>query len=135
MQNATGTVRLMRLASIHVYPVKGFHRVDHDGARVEPWGLAGDRRWLVTDGVGRMLTQRQEPRLGQLQPSLVDGDLVVRAPGRPDVYVPAKPGELVEVKVFRTRVPLSRAGAEADAWLSAALDREVRLMDRDHRTH
>src|SRR5436305_12616210 len=129
MRSATGTGRLMRLAPMHVYPVKGFHRVDPDGARVESWGLAGDRRWLVADGAGRMLTQRQEPKLGQLQPSLVDGDLVVRAPGRPDLHVPAKPGELVEVKVLRNRVPLSRAGAEADAWLSAALDREVRLVD------
>src|SRR5256885_16062043 len=102
MQSATGTVRLMRLASIHVYPVKGFRRVDHDGARVEPWGLAGDRRWLVTDDAGRMLTQRQEPRLGQLQPPLVDGDLVARAPGRPDGDVPAKPGDRVEAKGSRT---------------------------------
>ncbi len=124
----------MRLASVHTYPVKGFHRVDHDGAQVEPWGLAGDRRWLVTDDAGRMLTQREEPRLTRCQPSYVDGDLVVSARGRPDLHVPAKAGELVEVSVFGTPVRLSRAGAAADAWLSETLGREVHLMYLDDPT-
>jgi uncharacterized protein YcbX len=124
----------MRLASIHTYPVKGLHRVDRDSAPVEPWGLAGDRRWLLTDGDGRMLTQREEPALTQLQPSYVDGDLVVRAAGRPDLHVPAKPGDLVEVLVWRTPVLLSRTDPAADEWLSAALGREVRLMYLDDPT-
>src|SRR5206468_3371174 len=104
MQSATGTVAGMRLASIHRYPVKGFHRLDLDAAVVEPWGLAGDRRWLVTDADGRMLTQREEPRFTQLQPSIVDGDLVLSAAGCADLHVPAKPGELAQVQVFRTPV-------------------------------
>ena len=134
MQKATGTVTAMRVASIHLYPVKSFHRVDRDAADVEPWGLAGDRRWLVTDADGRMLTQREEPRFTQLQPSIVDGDLVLRAAGRSELHVPAKPGELAEVKVFRTPVLLSRAGEAADAWLSGVLDREVHLMYLDDPT-
>jgi len=121
----------MRLASIHTYPVKSFHRIDHDVATVEPWGLAGDRRWVVTDDAGRMLTQREEPRFTRFQPSLVDGALVLSTPGRADLRAPAEPGELVEVSVFRTPVLASRVGAEADAWLSAALDRKVHLLYLD----
>src|SRR5205823_14895944 len=123
MQNATRYRSGMRLASIHRYPVKGFRRLDHDAAVVEPWGLAGDRRWLVTDADGRMLTQREEPRFTQLQPSIVDGDLVLRTAGRPELHVPAKPGELAEVKVFRTPVLLRRAGEAAGAWLPGARGR------------
>ncbi|MEN3309772.1 MAG: hypothetical protein V7603_5974, partial [Micromonosporaceae bacterium] len=26
--------------------------MDHDGAAVEPWGLAGDRRWMPVDEDG-----------------------------------------------------------------------------------
>jgi len=134
MQNATRYRSGMRLASIHRYPVKGFRRLDHDAAVVEPWGLAGDRRWLVTDADGRMLTQREEPRFTQLQPSIVDGDLMLSAAGHADLHVPAKAGELSEVTVWRTRVLLSRAGAAADTWLSAVLGREVRLMYLDEPT-
>ena len=39
----------MRVASIHTYPIKGCHRLDQDRAAVEPWGLSGDRRWLIVD--------------------------------------------------------------------------------------
>ncbi|OLB77452.1 MAG: MOSC domain-containing protein [Actinobacteria bacterium 13_2_20CM_2_71_6] len=124
----------MRLASIHTYPVKSFHRLDHDVAQVEPWGLAGDRRWLVTDDAGRMITQREEPRLTQLQPSYVDGDLVLTATGRPEVRVAAEPGELVEVSVFSAPVLVSRADPAADDWLSEALDRKLHLVYLDDPT-
>ena len=33
---------------------------------VEPWGLAGDRRWLVVDGGGRFVSQREEPALARV---------------------------------------------------------------------
>jgi MOSC N-terminal beta barrel domain len=35
----------IRLASIHIYPMKAARAVNLDESRVEPWGLAGDRRW------------------------------------------------------------------------------------------
>src|SRR5256885_7008567 len=118
----------MGAASTHPAPGKSFPRAAHEGATGEPGGLAGDRRWVVTDDAGRMLTQREEPRFTRFQPSLVDGALVLSTPGRADLRAPAEPGEPVEVSVFRTPVLASRVGAEADAWLSAALDRKVHLL-------
>src|SRR2546423_15498340 len=117
----------MRLASIHTYPVKGLHRIDRDAARVQPWGLAGDRRYLLIDGDGRMLTQRQEPRLTQLRPSYVDGRLVVRTVGRSDLDVAPAPGELVEGGGCRTRVLASLVGETAGRGQAQAPGRVVRL--------
>jgi uncharacterized protein YcbX len=56
----------MRLSSIHTYPVKGCHRIDRESAVVQPWGLAGDRRWLIADDEGRTLTQRDEPAVTRI---------------------------------------------------------------------
>src|SRR6266536_1456613 len=128
MQKATGSVFVMRLASIHTYPVKGLHRVDHDAARVEPWGLAGDRRFLLVDHDGRMLTQRDEPRLALLRPSYVDGELVVRTAGRPDLRLRPQPGEQTQAQVWRDLVATSLVGEAADAWFAEALDRKVRRL-------
>ncbi|PWU52094.1 MOSC domain-containing protein, partial [Micromonospora globispora] len=75
----------MRLAAIHTYPVKGCHRLDHDGARVEPWGLAGDRRWMVIDEHGVGVTQREAAELVTLHATPRDGGLLLRAADRPDV--------------------------------------------------
>src|SRR2546429_3175448 len=113
----------MRLASIHTYPVKGLHRIDRDAARVQPWGLAGDRRYLLIDGDGRMLTQRQEPRLTQLRPSYVDGRLVVRTLGGSGLDVAPAAGGLIAVEVWRTRVPPRPLCEAADRLPSQSLGR------------
>jgi uncharacterized protein len=124
----------MRLASLHTYPVKGLYRRDHDAVRVEPWGLAGDRRFMLIDEDGAFLSQRQEPRFTQLRPSYVDGRLVVSGPGRDDLRVTPAPGELVDTAVWGTPVQASLVGEEADRWLSEALDRKVRLVYLDDPT-
>ena len=53
----------MRLASIHIYPMKAARAVDLEESLVEPWGLAGDRRWLLVDRNGRFISQRENPPL------------------------------------------------------------------------
>ncbi|WP_446218781.1 MOSC domain-containing protein [Micromonospora sp. IBHARD004] len=121
----------MRLAAVHTYPVKGCHRLDQDGARVEPWGLAGDRRWMVLDEHGVGVTQREAPELVTLRAVPRDGGLVLRAPDRPDLDVPEPAtAEPVLVRVFRSRrpVPALPAGPAADDWLGALLGRPVRLV-------
>ncbi|MFC4145686.1 MOSC domain-containing protein [Micromonospora mangrovi] len=121
----------MKLASVHTYPVKGCHRLDHDGARVEPWGLAGDRRWMVLDEHGVGVTQREATELVTLHATPRDGGLLLRAPGRPDLDVPEPTtAEPVPVRVFRSRLPVAAlpAGPAADDWLGALLGRPVRLV-------
>lgn len=124
--------RRMRLTSVHTYPIKGGHRLDHDGAvAVEPWGLAGDRRWMIVDGAGNGVTQREASALVALCPAPRPGGLVLRAPGRPPLEV-AEPaaGEPVTVRVFSglPAVPARAAGAAAADWLSAFLGLPVRLV-------
>ncbi|BCL15982.1 MOSC domain-containing protein [Micromonospora sagamiensis] len=121
----------MKLASVHTYPVKGCHRLDHDTARVDPCGLAGDRRWMIVDADGIGVTQRQHPVLATLRPATRPGGLVLRGPGRPDLEVPEPVGAApVTVRTFRHRklpVDALPAGPAADAWLTAVLGRPVRL--------
>lgn len=41
----------VELRSLHIHPVKAFRAIGLEEAVVEPWGLAGDRRWaLIDDG-------------------------------------------------------------------------------------
>jgi uncharacterized protein len=124
----------MRLRSIHTYPVKSCHRLDHDRATVEPWGLAGDRRWVVVEPDGTAVTQREEPVMSQIQPLPRPGGLLVRSSGLPelDVAEPAT-GELA-AWVWRAPVPARPAGADADAWFSKVIGRAVRLLWLDDPT-
>lgn len=124
----------MRLTSLHIYPVKGCHRIDLDAAEVEPWGLLGDRRWFPVDGDGVLVSQREVPALTQVQPTLVDAGVRLAAPGRPDLTVPAVAGDYLEVQVWRTRFKASPAGPAADAWLSDLAGQPLRLMWMDDPT-
>jgi uncharacterized protein YcbX len=125
-----------RLASIFIYPVKSCRRVETRTATVEPWGLAGDRRWLVTDPDGVLRTQRELPRMALIRTGYgPDGRLLLSAPGLPDLEVPAPRrtagADTVEVEVWRFRGPAAWAGSEADAWLSRSLEQPSRLAYMD----
>jgi len=120
------------LTSLHLYPVKSCHRIDLDTAMVEPWGLAGDRRWVVVDEDGRQRTQRTAQRMALIRP-MYDGDgrLLLRAPGMPDLALvpPSRTAgaEAIVVTVWRYTGAAAWAGAEADAWFTAFLGSPSRL--------
>jgi uncharacterized protein YcbX len=119
----------MRVAALHTYPVKGCHRVDHDRAYVQPWGFTGDRRWLIIDEDGVAITQRDMPGLTAFFPRVIDRGLLLRMAGREDLAV-AEPhdGRLAAVSVWDWRGKAALAGSDADAWLSSAFDRKLRLV-------
>jgi uncharacterized protein len=121
----------MRVASMHTYPVKGCHRMDRDTATVEPWGLDGDRRWLIVDEHGIGLTQRQHRELVTMRAASRPGGLILDAPGLEPLDL-AEPtgGEAMQVRVFRGRPPTAvrAAGADADDWLNRLLGRPARLV-------
>jgi uncharacterized protein YcbX len=126
----------VHVSAIAIYPVKGCHRVEVDQAVVQPWGLAADRRWLVVDaGTAVAITMRDTARLTQIQPEVKGDDLVLRMAGRPPLAVPAPVGTgLIDVQVWSSTVGATPAGTAADEWLSAALDRDVRLVWLDDPT-
>ena len=121
----------MRLDAITIYPVKSLRGVTVREAVVEPWGLAGDRRWMVVDEQGRYLTQRDLPGMARIA-AVPDGDggVALSTPGAGEARVPLPDagGPTVEVVVWRDRVRAQPAGQDVDAWLSAALGRACRLV-------
>ncbi|MGK5730018.1 MOSC domain-containing protein [Streptomyces sp. URMC 124] len=133
------------LTAIHFYPVKSLTGCAVREAAVEPWGLAGDRRWMLADAGGTVITQRQQPRLAVASARpLPGGGIRLAAPGTDplDVAVPVLPGPAeaggtsdtcgtVTVQVFGDKVEAVPAGDAADAWVSAFLGIEARLFHMD----
>ncbi|MGW2404920.1 MULTISPECIES: MOSC domain-containing protein [unclassified Streptomyces] len=121
------------LQSIHLYPVKSIAGSGPGEAVVEPWGLAGDRRWLLVDAERRQITQRQQPTLALAHAEeLPGGGLRLTAPGKEPltVEVPEYTGTL-PVEVWRDVVEAVPAGTAAAEWFSAYLGVECRLMYLD----
>ncbi|MFE7840057.1 MOSC N-terminal beta barrel domain-containing protein, partial [Streptomyces sp. NPDC057474] len=70
------------LHSIHVHPLKAARGFAPDEAVVEPWGLAGDRRWVLVDDSGKVITQRPHPRMALAAAGLLPGGGVLVYAGR-----------------------------------------------------
>lgn len=115
------------------YPVKSCRGHALDAALVEPWGLAGDRRWMLVDPQGTFLSARTRPRMVLVVPEPdAGGGLVLRAPGVDPIAV-RQPvgGELVDVEVWRDRLKATLADDAAHEWFSAVLGEPVRLVHLD----
>jgi uncharacterized protein YcbX len=121
---ATGT-----LTGIHLHPVKGCHRVEVDRAVVGAGGLVGDREWQVFGDDGEVVTQRSNPMLALVQPTLVEGGLRLSAPGRGTVEVrrPARADRVVRA-LLGDEVSVGDGGDEAAGWLSAVTGTPCRLV-------
>lgn len=121
------------LSAIAIHPVKSCAPLALDAAAVEPRGLAHDRRWMVVDPDGRFLTGRQLPALVRIAARPAGDGIVLSAPGQADLAVarPAPHAPRLPVVVWRDTVDAACTAPAADAWLSRALGRPVRLVHMD----
>jgi hypothetical protein len=118
----------VQVRSLHIYPVKSSAGLPLDEAQVQPWGLAGDRRWAVVDQAGAKVVAWRHRRLLWLTGRPTETGLLLTAPGRPALEVPfPDPRNRTPVPHSRlaTAVPASNQAAQ---WLTELLDHPVRLV-------
>ncbi|MFD1661686.1 MOSC domain-containing protein [Streptomyces caeni] len=121
------------LRSIHVHPVKALRGQSPREAVVEPWGLAGDRRWALIDAAGRIVTQRERPRLALAAAELLPGGGVrVSAPGlEPLTITVPGPAGTTTATWAGEEIETVPAGSGASAWFSTYLGEDVTLVHLD----
>ena len=124
------------LSDMWRYPVKSCRGQQLAEAVVEPWGLAGDRRWMLTDADGKFVTARDHPALVLVTPAIDDGAIWLRTPGLPDlkVPVPADDAPVTPVRVWASELDAAVAGDEAGQWLSKVTGFDARLVYLDDPT-
>jgi uncharacterized protein YcbX len=120
----------MLISSLHIYPVKSCRRIDLDSVQAEPWGLAGDRRWMLVSENNGFLTQRDAPKLALVTAiPTPDGGLRLSAPGRPEVVVGLSPGrERIAVPTRLCTLEVIKADELAAEWFTGLVERPVNLV-------
>jgi uncharacterized protein YcbX len=78
----------MKVTEINLYPVKSMRGTSVQDALVCSDGLENDRCWMLVDGEGNKITQRECPRLALLLPRIERGSIRVQVPGSSDIVVP-----------------------------------------------
>src|SRR6187431_2784080 len=109
---------MITITALNIYPIKSCRGVSLDSARIGEMGFEHDREWLIVRPDGRFVTQREEPRLALIEPTLTPSSLHLNAPGLPSLEVPADlASNPVEVICWRDRCAAFDAGAHAAEWL------------------
>ncbi|WP_153506545.1 MOSC domain-containing protein [Cumulibacter manganitolerans] len=113
------TVTVSRL---FCYPLKSGRRVELDAAQIVADGIAGDREYMVVDGDGVLVSQREAPALALLEPAEV-------------IAACEATGDLRPVRVFGWQGLGEDQGETVARIVGARLERDVRVVrfPRNHR--
>lgn len=125
----------MILTTIRRYPVKSCRGHDVAAALVEPWGLQGDRRWMLVEPDGAFVTAREVPELLRVRPTITEHGLRFEHE-RMSTIVVAKnlEAEPIDVVIWKSELMASLVSPEADDWFSSVIGYRVRLVQLDDPT-
>uniref|UniRef100_A0A8C6Z1L9 Molybdenum cofactor sulfurase n=1 Tax=Nothoprocta perdicaria TaxID=30464 RepID=A0A8C6Z1L9_NOTPE len=113
------------VTNIYLYPIKSCSAFEVAEWPVGNQGLLYDRNWMVVNQNGVCITQKQEPRLCLINPSidLKQNIMIIQAEENP-----GKEAVICESKVCSHRVKTYDCGERIAGWLSTFLGRSCRLI-------
>ena len=130
--NAHVNDSICHISALHVYPIKSCGGVALTEGLLVETGLEFDRAWMVVDGQGDMLTQRELPRMALVQPTFKGSELVLRAPGMLALHLRLDTVEgPTRVKVWNDVVKAFDMGDLASQWFTDFLGQRLRLVRFD----
>jgi hypothetical protein len=118
------------VSALNVYPIKSAGGIAAPEWELDAFGLRYDRRWMLVDARGGMVTQRTHPRLALARPALQGDRLVVSAPGREPLTLPLHPSPSVAttVTIWEDDCLALWQGEAPARWFSALLGADVSLV-------
>jgi uncharacterized protein len=122
----------LRLQDIFIYPIKSLGGIRLEQAKVEERGFQFDRRWMLVDGSGRFVSQREFPRLSLLQVGLEENGLKVFSKKDSDykLFIPFEfvEGPDISVTIWDDQVVGRIVSKSVGQWFSEFLGFEVNLV-------
>lgn len=125
------------LTELNLYPIKSCAGIALREATVTAAGLmsAGiyDREWMVVDGGGRFLTQREHPKMALIRPRINGDMLELRAPGMLRLQIPLDMPDpdrasALDVQVWNDLVKAYDCDDMTARWFSNAIGAECMLV-------
>lgn len=119
----------IRVTGLAIHPVKSTAIRPLTSAEVLPWGLAGDRRWMVVDETGTLVSARELRELFRVEAATVETEpdlgvpLRLRSRGHDPIDVVEPDADLIDLRMFSNNLVGRPADPAAGAWLSAVTGR------------
>ncbi len=119
------------LSEIIIYPVKSMRGINLLYSDITSMGPHLDRRWMLIDDSGTMLTARKHPKIATVQPAISpQGMLTLLLPNGESRDVPLARDAMprVTAKVWDDEVQATHLDPQIDQWLSDYLGHGCRLV-------
>lgn len=120
------------VSQIIIYPIKSMEGISLKEWKLDRFGLALDRRWMLVDAHGDFITQRQTPELCLFTVSIVSNGIRIqhKQDAQFRVVVPFEPVETdtMKVKVWGDEVEAQLVSKQVDVALGNCLGRQVHLV-------
>jgi uncharacterized protein len=127
----------LELTRLFIYPLKSARGIDVASANVMERGLEHDRRFMLVDPDGNLVTARQQAKLLTVSTRLEPEHLILCAPKMSELRVPLRPeGPERQVRVWADWMLALNVGPEASAWFSDLFTSSLSLVwmpDRSER--
>ena len=123
---------LASISRLFIYPIKSCAGIEVQEAMLLETGLEWDRAWMVVDGEGEFVTQRELPRMALIKPQIKTEEMILRAPGMLALHIALDAvEEPARVRVWDDEVKAYDMGSVAAQWLSDFLGQPLRLVRFD----
>ncbi|BDX06109.1 MOSC domain-containing protein [Planctobacterium marinum] len=125
------------VSGLFIYPVKSLAGVSVKESKVTPMGLEGDRQWMIVDGNGKFVTQRQIPAMATIQTQYNEGKLVLSHPEFGEIKVKDTPHTAAQQwQIWKDTVSGFEESPEVSEWLTSVLGEfrgaQLRLVKFDN---
>src|SRR5208283_4094918 len=121
----------MHVTELHFYPLKSARGIALREMSLDGRGPVGDRRWMLVDSAGVMLSQRDLPRMALIAVESGSPELVCSAPGMPPLFAAAPAAgstQRISAQLWDHAVDVQLAADAAHAWFSQFLGAPCRLV-------
>ncbi len=123
---------MLTVSEIYIYPIKSLRGISLKSANVSDRGFEYDRRWMLVDGSGSFMTQREYPKMAFINVEMKQDGLNVyhRQKNIPSLFIPfkIKSVQKVTVPIWNDTCPANLLGREFDNWFTEALGVDCRLV-------
>ena len=117
------------VSALYSYPIKSCGGISLEFAEINQRGIRGDRAFMVVDLAGRFVTQRQQPRMALIRPTIKDGVLTVTAPNMPEIpIVVDDTGKRYKVEIWNDLCVGVDQGDAIATWFSTFLGIACRVV-------
>ncbi|SET71653.1 YcbX family protein [Thalassotalea agarivorans] len=118
------------VSDIVTYPIKSIKGVHLSNSWIDDYGLSFDRRFVVSDLLGKFITARSDSKLCLIQANITPTGLILIAPDMPklELNYQSFSQRYQTVTVWSSEIAAQHCGQQIDKWFSQYLNKPCQLL-------